>query len=185
MKNQLPEPRLLASETVLSTPFFSIVKERFQDRAADEPYDYYKLDRADGLIMLGLTANNEIILVRQFRPALRQFTLELPCGAIDPGETPAAAAEREFYEETGYRCAFEPVGSGRIMMNRVASREHCFFGRNAVPDPDFVPKEEIEVRLFRPAAFRELVLSGNFEQLATLGTLVLAQWKLGFNLFEE
>ena len=178
----LLEPRLLGSETVLETPFFSIARERFEN-GGGECFDYYKLDRPDGLIMLGLTAGQEIILVRQYRPALKQFTLELPCGAVDPDESPIAAAEREFYEETGYRCSFTPVGSGRIMMNRVSSKEHCFFGRNAVRDPDFVRREEIEVKLVQPDAFRDLVLDGSFEQLATLGALILTQWKLGLNLF--
>ena len=183
MTTPLQEPRLLTSETVFRTPFFSIAKERFKGAKDEEVFDYYKLDRPDGLIMLGLTPADEIILVRQYRPALRQFTLELPCGSVDPGESPSTAAEREFYEETGFRCSFEPVGSGRIMMNRVSSREFCFFGQNAVRDPQFNPHEEIDVSLCQPYAFRDLVLAGGFEQLATLGVLMLVQWRLGLELF--
>jgi len=173
----LREPRFVASETAFRTPYFSIARESFVAAGSGEPFHYYKLDRPDGTIMLGLTVAGEIILVRQFRPALRRFTLELPCGAVDPGESPAEAARREFYEETGYRCTFVPVGTGRIMMNRVAACEFCFFGRDAVRDPDFAPREEIEVRLYPPESFRQLVAAGGFEQLATLGTILLAQWK--------
>ncbi len=179
----LEQPRLLSSETVFRTPYFSIARESFQTAGVEARLDYYKLERPDGLIMLGLTEAGEIILVRQYRPALRQFTLELPCGAVNPGEIPLEAAQREFYEETGYRCAFEPVGTGRIMMNRVAAREWCFFGRGAVRDPDFVRTEAIEVKLLKVEEFRERVLSGEFEQLATLGTILLTQWKLGMSLF--
>jgi ADP-ribose diphosphatase len=174
---ELQAPRLVASETVLRTPYFSVARESFAPAGAGEPFDYYKLDRPDGTIMLGLTVAGEIILVRQYRAALKQFTLELPCGAVDPGESPVETAQREFYEETGYRCTFASVGVGRIMMNRVAAKEYCFFGRNAVRDPNFVPREEIEVRLYSPAAFRALVATGGFEQLATLGTILLAQWQ--------
>jgi 8-oxo-dGTP pyrophosphatase MutT (NUDIX family) len=173
----LPEPRFLDSETVFRTPYFSIARDVFAAADSGARFDYYKLDRPDGTIMLGLTPAGEIILVRQFRPALRRFTLELPCGAVDPGESPLEAARREFYEETGYRCSFVPVGLGRIMMNRVAAREHCFFGRDAVRDPQFTPREPIEVRLHSPESFRALVAAGEFEQLATLGTILLAQWK--------
>jgi len=173
----LPEPRFLDSETVFRTPYFSIARDVFAAADSGARFDYYKLDRPDGTIMLGLTPAGEIILVRQFRPALRRFTLELPCGAVDPGESPLEAARREFYEETGYRCSFVPVGLGRIMMNRVAAREHCFFGRDAVRDPQFTPREPIEVRLHSPESFRALVAAGECEQLATLGTILLAQWK--------
>ncbi len=176
-------PRLISGETVLATPFFTVVKERFCHEEKGRTFDYYKLDRPDGVIVLALTTNGEIILVRQYRAALKQFTLELPCGALDPGDSPIQAAERELYEETGYRCTLDPIGIGRIMMNRVAAREHCFFGRNAVLDPNFVPQEEIEVRCFLPDTFRELVRSGGFEQLATLGVILLAGWEHGLREF--
>lgn len=183
VQSPLRPPALVASETVLSTPYFRIARETFRRADQNEPFDHYTLEHPDGLIILSLTPAEEIILIRQYRPALKQFTLELPCGAIDPGETPLEAARRELYEETGYHCELQQVGIGRIMMNRVASRELCFFGRNAVPDPNFVCREQIEVKLFKPEVFRELVIAGEFEQLATLGTILLAEWKLGFRLF--
>lgn len=42
------------------------------------------------------------ILVKQFRPPLDAWTIELPAGLIDEGETPEEAAIRELREETGY-----------------------------------------------------------------------------------
>lgn len=45
--------------------------------------------------------SEKIILVKQFRPALGCFTLELPAGLIDAGETPEQAGIRELREETG------------------------------------------------------------------------------------
>lgn len=181
MNPALSEPRLVGTDVVFRTPFFSVAKDRFEHPMSRECFDYYRIDRPDGLILLALTGGNEIILVRQYRPALQQFTLELPCGTVDPGESPVDAANREFYEETGYRCSFERIGTGRIMMNRVSACEYCFFGRNAIRDPDFVCDEEIAVELVKPSDFQELVLSGRFEQLATLGTILLARWKLGTN----
>lgn len=45
---------------------------------------------------------DEIVCVRQFRPAIDAYTLELPAGLIDDGEDPVMAAIRELREETGY-----------------------------------------------------------------------------------
>lgn len=46
--------------------------------------------------------DNTITLVRQFRPALGEYLLELPAGKLDiAGEDPQKAAERELAEEVG------------------------------------------------------------------------------------
>ena len=42
------------------------------------------------------------VLVKQYRPPLDAYTIELPAGLIDANETPQEAAIRELKEETGY-----------------------------------------------------------------------------------
>src|SRR5213079_2244404 len=49
-----------------------------------------------------VTPNGTFPLVRQFRPALEEFTLELPSGHVDLGESPEQAARKELREETGF-----------------------------------------------------------------------------------
>jgi ADP-ribose pyrophosphatase len=45
-------------------------------------------------------------MVRQHRPAIERFTLELPAGKIDEvGESKKACAARELEEETGYKAS--------------------------------------------------------------------------------
>ena len=63
----------------------------------------------DAVVILAILKNDpadptqdEIICVKQYRPPVDGYTIELPAGLIDANEDPAKAAEREFTEETGY-----------------------------------------------------------------------------------
>jgi len=55
-----------------------------------------------GVAVVALTEDNKLIFVRQWREAINRFTIEIPSGGIDPGETPGEGAARELLEETGY-----------------------------------------------------------------------------------
>lgn len=52
--------------------------------------------------IIGITAENRIILVEQYRKALERSLFEIPAGKIEKGEKPEHTALRELEEETGY-----------------------------------------------------------------------------------
>jgi ADP-ribose pyrophosphatase len=52
--------------------------------------------------LVPFTEDGAVILIRQFRPPLNCFVVELPAGLCEPGEEPKDAAQRELTEETGY-----------------------------------------------------------------------------------
>lgn len=53
---------------------------------------------------------NTIVMVRQYRHPVREVTLELPAGKIDPRESVLTCIKRELAEETGYTAAkFKPL----------------------------------------------------------------------------
>jgi ADP-ribose pyrophosphatase len=61
-----------------------------------------------GVLIVALTAQGKLLLVEQWREALRRKTIELPAGLVGdeashPEETAVEAAARELTEETGYR----------------------------------------------------------------------------------
>lgn len=58
----------------------------------------------DGVVgIVPITDDNEVVLIRQFRPPVNTHVIELPAGLCDPGETMEGAARRELIEETGYK----------------------------------------------------------------------------------
>ena len=65
------------------------------------PEVFHSLGIADYVSVIAVDESGRIPLVRQYRPALDVYTIELPGGLLDPGETPEFCARRELFEETG------------------------------------------------------------------------------------
>lgn len=63
---------------------------------------FFVIEVPDWVNVVAETENDELVLIRQFRPGVAAVRLEIPGGVIEPGEDPAAAAARELREETGY-----------------------------------------------------------------------------------
>lgn len=82
------------------------------------------VDSTDAVVIIPLLrhANGQVdtLLVEQFRPPVRQATVEFPAGLIDANETPEQAALRELREETGYvgeACKIPPQTSRALCMS--------------------------------------------------------------------
>ena len=111
---------------VYATNWFSV--EEKQLAINDAPY--YSLKCADYISIVALTDNDELVLVRQYRPAIEAHTLELPSGHVDPDETPFAAAARELTEETGYVAdSLDEMAVIHPDTGRLSNRLFCFFAK--------------------------------------------------------
>jgi len=61
------------------------------------------IECVDWVNVIALTAEQRVVLVRQFRVGTGEVCLEIPGGMVDPGEDALTAARRELLEETGYQ----------------------------------------------------------------------------------
>ena len=59
------------------------------------------VDHPGGVSVAALTAQDELLMVRQYRYPYHEVVLEAPAGKLDPGEDPLEACKREQMEETG------------------------------------------------------------------------------------
>jgi ADP-ribose pyrophosphatase len=86
--------------------------------------------KLNGAITVPITDDDRIILVRQFRHPVRLWTLEVPRGARERGETPEAAAAREIREEIGYDVvACHPLGRIAPDSGQLSSIPHLVAAR--------------------------------------------------------
>ena len=64
--------------------------------------DFVVIVAPDWVNVVALTRDERLVLVRQFRYGIDDFSLEIPGGVVEAGEDPVAAGVRELREETGF-----------------------------------------------------------------------------------
>jgi 8-oxo-dGTP pyrophosphatase MutT (NUDIX family) len=129
------------------------------------------------VVIIPVPEPGHVILIRQFRYALRRSLWEFPAGSMDAGETPEAAARRECHEEIGLvpdtivrLAAFYPTPG-------YCDEEMVFFrvsGLNATDEQAAVDEDEdIEPRTFPLREAREMVRRGEIVDMKTVVGLSL------------
>ena len=131
------------------------------------------------VVIIPVTHDSEIILVRQYRPAIGRFAWELPAGSLKPSEDVAAAAGRECQEEIGLvPSTLTPLASlfptpgycdEEMHFFRADGLRHPHENETASPDED----EDIDTAAFSVAAIRQMVASGEIIDLKTLAGVAL------------
>lgn len=95
---------VVGKRTVWEGEFLRSFKVTYRDRNGSErQWEAVERVGCEGVIaIVPVTDEGEVILIRQFRPPVDNYVIELPAGLIDTGESPEKAARRELMEETGY-----------------------------------------------------------------------------------
>jgi ADP-ribose pyrophosphatase len=132
------------------------------------------------VVIVPVTEEGSIILVRQYRAPLGRWAWELPAGSLKPGEDVEKAAGREcqeeinlipdrleklgsFYPTPGY--CDEEMNFFRASSLRAAGHED----EAAAPDED----EDIETKAFTVAELASMIRSGGIIDLKTVAGLAL------------
>lgn len=111
------------------------------------------VDHPGGVAVVGLTEDNEILLVRQFRYPYRETILEIPAGKLEKDEDPREAGIREFKEECGAEAErFEPLGEiyptpgycGEII--RIFYAEGINYGEQHLDEDEFLDVVKMPVK---------------------------------------
>lgn len=94
------EEKTISSEVVYDGPVFRVRKHKVETVGGESVRDI--VEHSGGSIMVAVTDEGKVLMVRQYRKAFEKALLELPAGKRDPGEVPEVTAARELREETGY-----------------------------------------------------------------------------------
>ncbi len=167
----------IGSETAFDHRWHHLRRETVRLPSGRIVDDYFVTDRPDVVLVFALTADRQVVFVRQWKQGRRAFLVELPGGMCDPGEAPSDAAARELLEETGYACdALEPLGQFEQDPTKDTNTIIAFLGRAARPvgAPNLDDQEELEVLLTPLEDLKPAVRDGRITSAGTLATIFRA-----------
>ncbi|MBV1878117.1 MAG: NUDIX hydrolase [Pseudomonadales bacterium] len=144
-------------------------------------HNFYFINSTDWVNLVPVTANNELVCIRQYRHGFENITLEIPGGMVDPGESPAIAAVRECLEETGYE-ATEVESLGVLNPNPAIfnNRLHTYIARDVhcVADINNTSTEHTEVELIPLPVVKDKLMAGEINHALVAASLWRALYLL-------
>ncbi len=176
--------RILEKNTVWEGKFLRFVLATYIDSSGVvRKWESFERVNCKGIVVIvAVTDDKEVLLIRQFRPPVNGYVIEFPAGLNDRGDTLEKAAERELLEETGYSAremiflAEGPMSSGASgeILTAFLAKGLVFKGigkRDETEDIEVlkVPMDEIDSKL---DIFR---LEGNYIDLKIFGLMELAK----------
>lgn len=172
-------PEILKRHTVARSRLFRADELHLRFSNGEERI-YEKLCGSGGpgaVLIVPILDNNKVVMIREYAAGIHDYHLALPKGAVDKGETPLEAADRELKEEAGYG-ARELMFLKRLTLSP-AYMEH---GINVVLARDLYPEhlpgdepEPIEVEIVDFDDLLSLTMREEVTEGRTIAALFMAK----------
>jgi len=173
-----PPPGWQVGEATLvhGTPYFDLCSRKVRTPSNYEG-DFFFMRSADWVKTIPVTANNEIVFIRQFRPHVGVISLEVPGGTMERDESNALdAAVRELTEETGYTSSrIEELGVIYPNPAIFSNRCHIYVAYDAEPTAkrQLDASEDMVTELIPVSEVKELLLEGKITHSLVAAALSL------------
>jgi len=173
MPRPVSEFALVRQKYVLRSRVFDVRQESWHS-ADGTSFVRDTIVHRGAVAILPFDRKGRIVLIRQFRPAVREWLLEIPAGTLEKGERPLACAKRELIEETGFTARqWKKLAVIYTTPGFCTETIHLFEARNLRPasgekDDD----EQIEVAAMSMAHVRRAIRLGDICDAKTLSALM-------------
>ncbi len=126
--------------------------------------------------IIPLMNKSRIVLLNQYRHALRQYIWEIPAGTIDSRESAMNCAKRELIEETGFSAArWQSLGKITPVPGYSDERIHVFLATGLQPAKRDLDKDEIiQVHEVEYEAALDMIRKGKIQDAKSIAGLFLA-----------
>ncbi len=118
------------SELIFNERFFKIKKDTIK-LPTNEIIEWIYMDSKDSVMVVGMTEDKKLIMIRQYRYLVDDEVIEFPSGGLHNNENAEEGAKREFEEESGFKCdSLIKLGSFYETYGQLNRQIHIFFTSN-------------------------------------------------------
>ena len=120
--------------------------------------------------------DTRVVLLKQYRHALKKYIWEIPAGTLDPQEETISCAQRELIEETGYSADnWHKLGEITPLPGYSDERIHIFLARDLQPVEQHLDKDEIiDVHEVKFTEALDMIKRGEIQDGKSIAGLYLA-----------
>ncbi len=163
------------SVTVHQGRVFTMVTENIT-LSNGETIDIDILHHPGAAAIVPLFDKDTVILIRQYRHAVRDYIWEIPAGTLDSDEAPLACAKRELTEETGFSAGvWQKLGEITPVPGYSDERIHIFLAGHLTPVGQNLNKDEqLSVHKIRLDEAMTMVYKGEIQDSKTINGLFMA-----------
>jgi len=142
--------------------------------------DLEYIEHPGATAIVALANESEVILLKQYRHALRDYIWEIPAGTLDPQESVKDCAKRELIEETGYSAAqWQKLGEITPVPGYSDERIHIFLAHKLRPARQDLDRDEIiDVHQVEFSRALEMIQHGEIQDAKSIAGLFMAQTHL-------
>lgn len=138
--------KILSSEYISAHQYFTARKDKCLTPQGKIVDPYFVVEMPSSVCALALTAEGEVLIVKQYRHPIEEEIIEIPGGFVDEGETPEVAMERELKEETGYEfSSIECVGKIAANPGVLDNYTYLFLARGGIKTSELKLDENEEL----------------------------------------
>ena len=138
------------------------------------------VDHPGGVAVIGITDDDEILLVRQFRYPYKETIYEIPAGKVEKGEDPFETGKREFLEECG-ATADEYFSLGEIYPSPGYTKEiiRLFGAKGLHFETQHLDEDEfLEVHKMKLNVLVDKIMNGEIKDAKTVAAVFKLKEKL-------
>ncbi|EAR61146.1 ADP compounds hydrolase NudE [Neptuniibacter caesariensis] len=172
------KPEILKVTNTANSRLFKVeeIELRFSN-GVERTYERLANRGRGAVMIIPVTEDNEVLLIREYAVGLEDYTLTLPKGLIDPGEDEHQAADRELKEEAGF-------GSHKLDTLKVMTSAPNYMGHKitAVVARELYPcrlqgdePEEMEVVKWPLEKLDQLLLDEDFTEARAIAALYMTR----------
>ncbi|MBN8549570.1 MAG: NUDIX hydrolase [Deltaproteobacteria bacterium] len=123
--------RVLGSQILCKGPKFYVLREELELPGGKGTKQRDSVMHPGAAVFAPQLADGRLVLVRQYRYAMKAQVLEFPAGTLDSNEDPLACAQREIQEEVGLRAEeWLPLGTSIPAPGICNEVQHFYLARN-------------------------------------------------------